>query len=53
MDNTVHVNCLQHVYAISVLYCQMATFVLMLLKTLTSNIKHHLYDGIKMSEMQT
>ena len=34
MENIVHVNCLQNVFfAISVLYCKMATFFLMLLST--------------------
>ena len=43
MDNNVHVNCLQHVK----LYCKMAKFVLMLLKTLTSSVcrKHNVGDG--------
>ena len=52
MDKSVHVNCLQHVKAISVLKFELATFVLVLLKTLTSNFTYHLYVGIKLYAMQ-
>ena len=48
MDKSVHVYCLQHVKAISVLKCKLAAFVLVLLKTLTSNFTCHLYVGIKL-----
>ena len=48
MDKIVHVSCLQYVKAISVLKCKLATFVLVLLKTLTSNLTWLLYVGIKL-----
>ena len=42
-----HVICLQHVKAISVVYCKMATFVLILLKMVTSYFTDYLYVGNK------
>ena len=51
-DNTVHVNCLQRVLAMSILGCNMAAFVFVLLKTLTSNLTCRLSVLIKMYAMQ-
>ena len=40
MDNTIDINCSQQCVS-NIFYCKMATFVLMLLKMLTSNFTYH------------